>query len=440
MRVAAGATAEIVMPRLSDSMEEGTILAWLKAPGDTVKLGEEIVEIETDKANMVVESDASGTVLELVAAEGDTLPIGAVIAHIGDPAAASEAAPEDQEELEEPEAAAPPPVPRRGQTLPEGPDPGAASPADSAAPAQPGTATTNGGRLRVSPLARRIAADRGIDLATVTGSGPGGRIVRADVEAGDRSASAPVLMSPAPPVGAGTKTATAKGAVERIETTRLQSVVARRMAESKATVPHFYVSTEVDMTAASEARRRLKARADREDAPVPSFNDMVVRAVALSLRAFPRVNSSYLDGAFALYSRINIGIAVAAQDALVVPTIFDADAKGLSEIAADARALSVKVRDGSITPPELAGGTFTISNLGMYGMTSISPVVNPPQAAILGVGEIRSQPIVRDGRIEVGGVMTLTLAADHRILYGADAAAFLARIRATLEEPLGLAL
>lgn len=425
MSASVSTSADILMPRLSDSMEEGTILAWLKSLGDVVERGEELVEIETDKANMVVESDASGTVLELVAAEGDTLPIGSVIARIGDPGTSEKQEADTPSTSGEDRSADEQPAPK-----PAPPDPNISTGRERAGADDRGP--------RVSPLARRIAADRGIDLATVRGSGPGGRIVRADVE--ERPAAEWKPPVPSPPTPAAGETTAAKGEAVRIEPSRLQSVVARRMAESKATVPHFYVSTDVDMTAASEARMRIKADANLGGASAPSFNDMVVRAAALSLRAFPRVNSSYRDGAFELHSRINIGIAVAAEDALVVPTIFDADTKGLSAIAADAVTLSSKVRDGSITPPELAGGTFTISNLGMYGMSSIGPVINPPQAAILGVGEIRSEPIVREERIVPGKVMSLTLAADHRILYGADAAAFLARVRATLEEPLGLAL
>ena len=193
------------------------------------------------------------------------------------------------------------------------------------------------------------------------------------------------------------------------------------------------------MSAAVEARKRLKA-ATPEGQAVPSFNDMVVKACALALREFPKANGAYRDGRFELYSRINVGVAVAAEDALVVPTVFDADRKGLSRIASDARALAARVRDGQITPPELSGGTFTVSNLGMYGVRSFGAVINPPQAAILAVGAITERPLVRDGEVAIAQLMEVTLACDHRILYGAEAALFLARIRALLEEPLGLAL
>jgi pyruvate dehydrogenase E2 component (dihydrolipoamide acetyltransferase) len=211
------------------------------------------------------------------------------------------------------------------------------------------------------------------------------------------------------------------------------------MAESKATAPHFYLEATIDMSAAVEGRGRLKAAAP-EGQLVPSYNDFVVKASALALREFPRANGAYKDGRFELYSRVNVGVAVAARDALVVPTVFDADKKGLAQIAADARALAARVREGKITPPELSGGTFTVSNLGMFGIRSFSAIINSPQAAILAVGAIEERPVVRDGEIQTAQLMDVTLACDHRILYGADAAEFLARIKALLEEPLALAL
>ena len=211
------------------------------------------------------------------------------------------------------------------------------------------------------------------------------------------------------------------------------------MAESKATAPHFYLTSEIDMSRAVEARARIKA-ASGEGGVVPSFNDMVVKACALALREFPRANGAYRDGKFEEYSRINVGIAVAAQDALVVPTVFDADRKGLRQIAAESREAAERVRAGTITPPELSGGTFTVSNLGMFGITSFSAVINPPQAAILAVGSIEQVPVVRDDAIVPGHRMSVNLACDHRILYGADGAKFVARIRDLLEEPVFLAM
>jgi len=232
---------------------------------------------------------------------------------------------------------------------------------------------------------------------------------------------------------------TAKGQVAYEDLSKLQATIARRMAESKATAPHFYLQAEVDMSRAVEARSLLKSAA-REGEVVPSFNDMVVKACALALREHPRANGAYRDGRFELYSRVNVGIAVAARDALVVPTVFDADSKGLRQIASDSRALAERVRDGSITPPELSGATFTVSNLGMFGIDSFAAVINPPQAAILAVGAIVERAVVRDGELGTAHLMSVNLACDHRILYGAEGAEFLARVRTLLEEPLLLAL
>jgi pyruvate dehydrogenase E2 component (dihydrolipoamide acetyltransferase) len=434
-------SADIVMPRLSDSMEEGTILKWLKAPGDAVELGEELVEIETDKANMVYEADAGGTLIEIVAAEGDTLPIGEVIARVGEPgeAPSGDGAPARSTEPAAPESAPSPPAPS-----PAAPPQGAAAPAEAAAPPAP---PAGDGRVKASPLARRIARERGLDLAGVAGSGPGGRIVKADVEraatAGPEVAPAPAAPVPAAPAGptpgVAERPETAKGSVSFEELTKLQSTVARRMAESKATAPHFYLSVEADMTRAVEARGRLKAAAG-EGEIVPSFNDMVVKACAIALREHPRANGAYRDGRLELYSRVNVGVAVAARDALVVPTVFDADQKGLRQIASETRALAERVREATVTPPELSGGTFTVSNLGMFGISSFAAVINPPQAGILAVGAIAEKPAVRDGELAIAHLMPMTLACDHRILYGADGARFLDRIRNLLEEPLGLAL
>jgi pyruvate dehydrogenase E2 component (dihydrolipoamide acetyltransferase) len=439
---------DVVMPRLSDSMEEGTILRWLKSPGDQVERGEELVEIETDKANMVYEADTSGTLIEVVAEEGATLPIGQVIARIGEPgeAPAGDGAPAKAKASAAADATAQgaPSVP------PASPETPAAEQAAAPAEARPApTPAAGDGRVKASPLARRIARERGLDLKALAGSGPGGRIIKADVEraiaAGPtvapapEAAPAPAAAPAGPTPGAAERPETAKGAVSFEELTRLQSTIARRMAESKATAPHFYLSVEVDMTRAVEARARIKAAA-AGDEQVPSFNDMVVKASAIALREHPRANGAYRDGRLELYSRINVGVAVAARDALVVPTVFDADRKGLRQIASETRALAERVREGTITPPELSGGTFTVSNLGMFGITNFAAVINPPQAAILAVGAIAEKPVVRDGEIAIGNVMPMTLACDHRILYGADGARFLDRIRSLLEEPLGLAL
>ena len=436
--------SEVVMPRLSDSMEEGTVLKWLKSEGDEVAVGDELVEIETDKANMVYESDASGTLIEIVAGEGDTLPIGEVIARVGEAGeapsggnGAAQATPATQTGSEGNGADA-------DTETADAPTPAAESTAPAAEMAAPVVSPGEGdGRVKASPIARRIAAEKGLDLAALQGSGPGGRIVKADVEKAEPGQAAAQTAAPAaagaPPPSGRADVETAKGEVTRQELTKLQQTVSRRMAESKATAPHFYLEAEIDMSRAVAARAQMKASTP-EGEPVPSFNDMVVKACAIALREHPRANGAYRDGQMELYSRINVGVAVAAQDALTVPTVFDADRKGLREIARTARELATKVRDATITPPELSGGTFTVSNLGMFGIDNFSAVINPPQAGILAVGAITEKPVVREGEITTAHLMAVTLACDHRILYGADGARFLARIRELLEEPANLAL
>jgi pyruvate dehydrogenase E2 component (dihydrolipoamide acetyltransferase) len=445
--------AEIVMPRLSDSMEEGTILQWLKQVGDEVAIGDELVEIETDKANMAYESDVAGTLSEILVQEGETVAIGTPIAIVGDAeASAQDGGGTDRSAAAPVTAGDPPPTPVAKASSEAGPP--TAPPAEAAINAPP---ASNGGseRPKASPVARRIAKEQKLDLTQLQGSGPGGRIVKVDVERA-ASPAGPVTAGdpPPPPVakassGAGPPTAppaeeapgpeTAKGTVSYEDPSKLQSTVARRMSESKATAPHFYLEAEIDMSRLVAARSQIKAGAKEGDV-VPSFNDMVVKACALALREHPRANGAYRDGRFELYSRVNVGIAVAARDALVVPTIFDADQKNLRQIAGDSRALAQRVRDGQITPPELSGATFTVSNLGMFGIDSFAAVINPPQAAILAVGAITERPAVRDGQTTTAHLMRVNLACDHRILYGAPAAEFLARIRALLEEPLALAL
>jgi pyruvate dehydrogenase E2 component (dihydrolipoamide acetyltransferase) len=418
------AVQDIAMPRLSDSMEEGTVLNWLKQVGDEVALGEELVEIETDKANMGYEADVAGTLLEILVGENETAPVGAVIARIGDKDAVLPAAAPAG-----PATAGDPPLPPVAKAS-------SATVPPTVSPA--GSSGSGNGRVKASPLARRVASELGVDLGGLSGTGPGGRIVKKDVEGAASTSTAPALSAPAPSA-APAPTETARGSVEVIELTKLQQVVSRRMSESKATAPHFYLTTEVDMSAAVAARSRIK-EISGEGEVVPSFNDMVVKACAIALKRFPRANGAYKDGRFELYSRINVGIAVAANDALVVPTIFDADKKGLREIAADARSLASKVRDGGITPPELSGGTFSVSNLGMYGIKSFGAIVNSPQAGILAVGEIADRPVVKDGQVVPGKLMEMTLSCDHRILYGADGAEFLAEIKRILQEPLALSL
>ena len=488
--------SEVTMPRLSDSMEEGTVLKWLVDEGSEVKRGEPLVEIETDKANMTYDADADGTLIEILAQEGDTLAIGEVIARIGD---ASEAggngkpsgdesqaeekeasaddteAPADEEEdaaaEEEQPAEDEAPAAEGGEdekAAEKGESRGGGGGGDGGGETQSGDTATktrapsgngagDGERVKASPIARRMARELGVELAQLEGSGPGGRIVKADVQAASESGVAKVesdgdgdgakpdtATKEAPETGKAEERpepqrgeAGPKGEAEILELTRLQQTVSRRMAESKATAPDFSISLTVNMTEAVELRKRLKEVAD----PAPSFNDMVVKAAATALREFPRVNGAYRDGKFELYEKVNIGVAVAAMDALVVPTVFDADRKSLGQISRDARAVIEKVRDKTVTPPELSGGTFTVSNLGMYGIEHFTAIINPPQASILTVGALAKKPAVDEsGRIVARDQMSLSLVCDHRILYGADGAQFLARVKELLEQPLSLAL
>jgi pyruvate dehydrogenase E2 component (dihydrolipoamide acetyltransferase) len=471
--------AEIVMPRLSDTMEEGTILRWLKADGEQVARGEELVEIETDKATMTYESDQAGA-LQIVAPEGSTLAVGEVIARVGATAASTDDGPASGGPASE--------QPDSGTAAANG-SPAAAAPAQAAAARADGeggaadevSGAGAGERIKASPLARRIAGETGVDLRGLKGSGPGGRIVKADVlarppgaaassappasgaaAAASPASSAPSVAMPASGAAAaasGAATAasgspgapgpagiegvmTAKGEATTIELSRTQQTIARRMAESKATIPDFTLQIDVDMEECVKLRAQLKQISHHESHKPPTYNDMVVKACALALREHPTANGSYRDGRLQLHSRVNVGVAVAAENALVVPTVFDADEKSLGEIARETHTLAERVRSAAITPPELGGGTFTVSNLGMYGVKSFTAIINPPQAGILSVGALAPRAVVLSGGGEVAArnTMTLTLACDHRILYGAEAAQFLARVRELLETPSALTL
>lgn len=416
---------EIVMPRLTDSMEEGVILAWLKADGDEIAVGDELVEIETDKASMVYESDLAGT-LKITVPDGETRPIGETIATIGDgdsPADSDEE--EDANDEEDAPATGDEEKPEPADETPD-PDPDPAPSTPSGSENEP----ESGERIKASPLAKRIAEEKGVDLASLSGSGPGGRVIKIDVEQAGRGEEKPE--------GGGRQdapaTEPAKGSPEILELTRTQQVIAKRMSESKATIPHFYLRRVINMDRAIEIRRAFKAGAAEGD-PVPSLNDFVVKAVAIALKSHPKANAAFRDGHFELYPKVNVGIAVATEGALLVPVIRDADRLALSEIAAESRRLAENVRSGEVTPPELAGGTFSVSNLGMFGVSGFDAVINPGQAGILAVGEVSPKPVAGPEGITTANLMEVTLACDHRILYGADGAEFLASIGRNLEEP-----
>ena len=470
---------DIVMPRLSDSMEEGTIVRWLKADGDIVTAGDELVEIETDKATMVYEADSSG-VLRIAAPEGSTLRIGEVIALVGaapKSSAGSDTAPAAEQRSEEaaPEADLQSP---NARTL-TGPDdhersgPGSANSGQSLPDPGGGAPTAAPGLFRATPVARRTAREHGLEIGGLHGTGPQGRVTKRDVLAAiDASGARGTAGAPIdePLVGTGdragatttyaadhlqteplmidlTKPKTprapsagdAKGAVEVRHLTRTQQVVARRMAESKATAPDFAMTVSVEMDACQALREQIKSVADGASR-APSINDMIVKACAIALQEHPRVNGAYRDGRWELYERINVGVAVAGPDALIVPTVFDADRKSLGQIARETASLAAAVREGKITPSALSGGTFTVSNLGMYGIARFTAVINPPQAAILAVGAVESRPVVRDEAIVIRRMMDATLIGDHRILNGVDAARFVGRVRELLQSPLAVLL
>jgi pyruvate dehydrogenase E2 component (dihydrolipoyllysine-residue acetyltransferase) len=391
------AQLEIAMPRLSDQMEEATVIQWLKRPGDAVRRGEPLVEIETDKATMVYEAEFDGVFEEIVVEEGSTAALGTTIARASGTGPSRPAAP-----------AAPTP---------------AAAPAAVEAPAV--AAPRNGGepgRSRATPVARRLAAELGVELAALEGTGPGGRIVRADV----RDAAEPAVTdAPQAPADA-----------EDVELTPTQRTIAARMGESRSQIPEFTLEAEIAMEALAELRDELR---DLGREPLPSFNDLVVKAVGLSLRKHPALNSSWAGGRIRRHEHVNVGIAVATEDALYVPTLVDADSISVFEIAERARTLIAKVLDGSISPDELHGGTFTVSNLGMYGVRRFTAVINPPQAAILAVGEVARRPAVDSaGTIVARHEMDVTLSCDHRVVYGAEAAKFLQTLKNLLERPVAL--
>ena len=433
---------DLTMPKLTDSMEEGTIITWLRTPGDRVEVGDELIEIETDKATVTYAAEAAGT-LEILVPEGNTVAVGEPVARLDAPAA-----PQPKISTLAPDCDVDRAVRERGQAAATRSREVRAAFLDPLAPSVDGSVR----RASATPLARRTAAFHRLTLGDIEGSGPLGRITRADVlrkagvppELADRSPAArPPRPSPAPTPSPVARDGTASPVAGRGSTrqglSRVQQVIARRMAEAKATIPHFQVQTEVLMDAAVALRVELKKLASEREAP-PSFNDIILKAAALALREHPLANGSYKDGMFELHDAINIGIAVATDGALLVPTVFDVAAKSLGQIARETRRLAERVRSAEITPPELAGATFTVSNLGMYGMTAIAPVINPPQAAILGVGAMR-ETLARSGAEIVDRTqLTLTLSCDHRILYGAEAARFLGLIRDLLEAPLRLAL
>jgi len=421
--------AEIIrMPRLSDTMEEGNIVGWLKEVGDAVAPGDILAEVETDKATMELESFQKGHLLYIGVKEGP-VPVDGIIAVIGDKgedfeaqlkeAQASTAAPEApaEEAKEETAAAAPAPQPAKP------------APATKPAPAPVAAPVAADGRVLASPLARSLAADAGVNIAYITGTGEGGRIVKKDVEAYVASGA----TAPAAQNGVATPQISLDSEVQYGPTpvTQMRKVIARRLGESKFTAPHFYLTVEIDMGRAIDARKDLKANDIRV-----SFNDFVVKACASALRKHPAINSSWDGDTITVHQDINIGVAVAVPDGLLVPVINNADQKSMTYINQEVRTLAGKAKEKKLQPAEMSGNTFTISNLGMFGIEEFTAIINSPDSCILAVGSIIEKPIVKNGQIVVGNMMKVTLSCDHRVVDGATGAQFLQTLRAMLENPV----
>ena len=463
---------DVNMPKLSDTMEEGTVVEWKKSSGDEVHKGEVLAEVESDKATFDLEAEDDGK-LEILVEKGVPAKIGAPIARIGEGTAApaekkapstdekqeapAEGKPEQpgkapakakpETETSEPEAAAeeepagadapekapPPPATKTKQPVPT--ENGSPHPAEPAAQGEPSSPQRGEGQpsrdVKASPLAKRIAEEMGVDLASVSGSGPEGRIVKEDVIAAAGSTKKERRRPDAQPAPAGPD-------VELVAPNRMQATIARRMAESKSTVPDFTVTVEVRVDEAVRLRQQLKDSVP--GAEKVTMTDMLMRACALALRKFPEVNSSWVDGKFERKRAINIGLAVPPKEGLglLVPVVHDVDRKDLIQISIESRQVIERARSGRPGEHDLTGGTFSISNLGMYGVDEFTAIINPPEAGILAVGAIKDAPVVDDGKIVAGKVMRMTLTVDHRVFYGATAAQFMAEVRRLIENPVTL--
>ncbi|MDJ0312796.1 dihydrolipoamide acetyltransferase family protein [Arthrobacter sp. H35-D1] len=460
---------EVIMPRLSDTMEEGILGRWLKHEGDPVKAGDVIGEIETDKATMDLEAFDDGVLERLLVAEGATVAIGQPVAFIGDGTGSGPDSDQDagseagagsgkktddgaassvDVEAQDAEASAEVGAPSSG-----GPSAGEDAPADGDAHADTDAHGLDGGRVFASPLARKMAVERGLDPADIKGTGPGGRVVRADVlaagehasgedtsgehaAAASRDGKAPSSSSKSVPAPASAPAAQ-QDSLE-IPLTQMRKVVAKRLTESAA-VPHFFLTAVVQMDALLEFRAGINKRF-ADSGVKASVTDLLVRACAVALRAHPVVNSSWAGDKIYQHRHVNVGLAVAVPDGLIVPVVRDADRKGLAEIATEARDLAGKAREGTLSLQEFSGGTFTVSNLGMFGIDNFTAIINPPEAAILAVGAAADEPVVRDGELTTRKVLKLTLTVDHRVLDGATAAAFLQDLKQILEDPMRIVL
>lgn len=417
----------VLMPRLSDTMTEGVIASWNKNVGDAVKKGDVLAEIETDKATMELESYKNGTLLYQGAAKGEKIAVNDLLCIIGDAGKVN---------VEAIVAAAKGGVPAAaGNTTASAAAPAAPQAGDAAAEVVSAeTAGTANGRVKASPLARRLAAEKGIDINKVSGSGDGGRIVKSDIDNYKAATPAAAASTAAPAAASAKAPAAPAGQVsfDEVPVSQMRKVIAKRLAESKFTAPHFYLTMSIDMDAAVASRARLN-----EVSKVKiSFNDMVLKACAVALKQHPAVNSSWLGDKIRINHHVNIGVAVAVEDGLLVPVVRFADTKSLSQIAGEVKDYAQKAKDKKLQPSDWEGNTFTISNLGMFGIEEFTAIINPPDACILAVGGISQVPVVKNGAIVPGNVMKVTLSCDHRVVDGATGSAFLQTLKSLLEEPL----
>lgn len=415
--------AEIVyMPKLSDTMTEGVVAEWHKKVGDTVKSGELLAEIETDKATMEFESFYDGVLLHIGVEKGQTVPVNALLAIIGNAgedvqALIAQAGSSAPAEAPKAEVATPAPVSTPAPT------PVAAAPVSTPSAPVAVSNTSATGRILASPLAKKLAEEKGVDLAFIAGTGEGGRITKRDV---DHYVPYNAPARTATPVTVGVESFTDE------PISQMRKTIARRLAESKFTAPHFYLTISIDMDNAITARKSMNS----EEGVKVSFNDMVVKAVAMALRKHPTVNSSWLGDVIRTNHHVNIGVAVAVEDGLLVPVVRFADNKGLMEIGNEVRTFAQKAKDKKLQPADWEGNTFTISNLGMFGIEQFTAIVNPPDSCIMAVGGISQVPVVKNGQVVPGNVMKVTLSCDHRVVDGASGSAFLQTFKQYMENPV----
>ncbi len=409
----------VLMPRLSDTMTEGVIAGWNKNVGDTVKKGDVLAEIETDKATMELESYKNGTLLYQGAAKGEKIAVNDLLCIIGE---------KDKVDVDAIVAAA---KSGGGASAPESEAPESAATEEETETAESATETSSSsnGRVKASPLAKKLAAEKGIDISRVKGTGDGGRIVKSDIDNYKAESAAAPQKAAATSAGGG---ANLQPSFDEVPVSQMRKVIAKRLAESKFTAPHFYLTIAIDMDAAVASRARLN-----EVSKVKiSFNDLVLKACAIALKQHPAVNSSWLGDKIRVNHHINIGVAVAVEDGLLVPVVRYADTKSLSQIGTEVKEFAQKAKDKKLQPSDWEGNTFTISNLGMFGIDEFTAIINPPDACILAVGGIAQVPVVKNGNIVPGNVMKVTLSCDHRVVDGATGAAFLQTLKGLLEEPL----